>query len=184
MNLQYSAIGQNNQERLKACREFWSSDSANGISRVSSIFPESSTVYEKSRNTSFDYAAGTISDSIVFTDDDAYKSDLPDGILKYKVTLSSTNGVKRFTRVNDIQSLKEKLTVSDLKTLRQVSITADVISLPSYGLFHGKNFINSKTSELNALLNEAEFYIVSDQTTVDLGNGTSNRVINYVIPTT
>ena len=184
MSLQYSAIGQNNQARLKACREFWSSDSANGISRVSAIFPESATVYEKSRNTSFDYAAGTISDSVVFTDDDAYKSDLPDGILKYKVTLSSTNGVKRFTRVNDIQSLKEKLTVSDLKTLRQVSITADVISLPSYGLFHGKNFINSKTSELNALLNEAEFYIVSDQTTIDLGNGTSNRVINYVIPTT
>jgi len=184
MNLQYSAIGQNNQERLKACREFWSSDSANGISRVSSIFPESATVYEKSRNTSFDYAAGKISESVVFTDDDAYSSDLPDGILKYKVTLNSTNGVNRFTRVNDIQALKEKLTVSDLKTLRQVSITADVISLPSYGLFHGKDFINSKTEELNALLNEAEFYTISDQTTVDLGNGTSNRVINYVIPTT
>ena len=184
MSLEYSAIGLNNKKRLEACREFWSSDSANGISRVSSIFPESATVYEKSRNTSFDYAAGKISDSVVFTDDDAYKSDLPDGILKYKVTLNSTNGVNRFTRVNDIQALKEKLTVSDLKTLRQVSITADVISLPSYGLFHGKDFINSKTEELNALLDELEFYTISDQTTVDLGNGTSNRVINYVIPTT
>jgi|14BtaG_2_1085337.scaffolds.fasta_scaffold01639_4 hypothetical protein len=183
MTVDYCAVGVNNRDRLNACKNFWSSDSANAVVRASALFPESGTLYEKSRSTSFDYGAGKISETITLTDDDSYKSDLPDGILKYKTTINRQDGVKRFTRVNDIESLKEKLTISDNKTLTNASITAEAVSLPQYGLFHGKNFLNSKTSELNSLLQASEFYIVSDQTSIDLANGTANRVISYVIPT-
>ena len=184
MTVDYCAVGVNNRERLNACRNFWSSDSANAVVRASDLFPESGTLYEKNRSTSFDYGAGKISETITFTDDDSYRSDLPDGILKYKTTINSQNGVKRFTRVNDLDSFAEKLTISDNKTLTNVSITAEAVAIPQYGLYHARDFLDSKTSELQGLLNSSEFYVMSDQYSIDLANGTANRVISCVIPTT
>lgn len=182
LSLEYSAIEKNNRERLKAAKAFRSGDSQSD--KVRSLFSEAGSLYEKSRNTSFDYGVGKISESVVFTEDDAYNSGtLPAGILKYKKTLNSTNRVNRFTIINDIEKLKQKLAVSSLKTLRQASVTAEAVALPCFGLYHARDFLNSKTSDLNSLLGEGGYFIISDQTTVDLGNGTANRVINYVIPT-
>jgi len=109
---------------------------------------------------------------------------LPEGILKYKTTINSQNGVKRFTRVNDIESLKEKLTISDNKTLTNVSITAEAVAITQYGLYHARDFLDSKTSELQGLIGSSTFYVTSDQYSIDLANGTANRVISCVIPTT
>jgi hypothetical protein len=182
LSLEYSAIGKNNRERLKAAKAFRSGDSQS--SKVTALFSDAGAINEKSRTTSFDYGSGKISDTVVFTDDDAYKSDLPDGILKYKVTVNSTNGVNRFTRINNVENLKEELTVSDLKTLTQVSVTAEATSLPCFGFFHARDFLNGKTSELIGLMQGGgSVYVVSDATTVDLGGGTSTRVINGIIPT-
>jgi|14BtaG_2_1085337.scaffolds.fasta_scaffold00033_58 hypothetical protein len=178
----YTSKGVNNQQRIQSARDFWYSDVSNFAARVVSFFSDAGSVYEKTKTTALNYAQGSITDTVVFTDDDSYENDLPEGILKYQVTINRTNAVKRITRVADIETLKEKLTVSDNNTLVQVTITAMCVSIPSYGKFHGKNFLNSKTTELNNLLNASEYYIVNDQNTIDLANGTTNRVINYVIP--
>lgn len=178
----YTSKGENNQQRLQAARTFWSNDVLGYATRVTNFFSDAGVIYEKSKNTGFDYGAGSVSDTTVFTNDDSYKNDLPEGILKYQITISKTNGIPRTTKISDINSLKEKLVVSNLNTLTQVTITAMAVSIPTFGIFHGKNFLNSKTTELNNLLDAAEFYTLSDQTTIDLANGTTNRVINYVIP--
>ncbi len=181
---EYASIGVNNRERLKASRAFWSEQSLYDVTRVLALYPSAGSIYEKNRQVTFDYSSGKIIDDIVFTNDPAYAQGLPEGILKFKITMNKDNGVNRFARIMDIESLKEKLTISSLKTLAQASVTAETISSPDYGLFHGKNFLNSKTSELNAVLGEDTYYITSDQTTIDLANGTTSRVINYVIPQT
>jgi hypothetical protein len=179
----YKSVGKDNRARFDSCRDFWNVDTGGSAARVAALFPEATAIFEKNRNTVIDYGEATISDTIVYTDDPEFdQSSLPEGILKYKKTLQYNSGVDRFTRVIDVEGNPEKLTISSNKTLSTATVTAEAVSVQAYGQDYAKNFLAGKTSELNDLLQAAEFYITSDVYNIDLANGTTSRVINYVIP--
>ena len=89
--------------------------------------------------------------------------------------------VKRSSVVLDLTNLKEKLVTSDLNKLGSATVTATVTSDPAYGKFYGKDFLNGKTSEMNAFLQETTFYAASDVMKSNLSDGTTTRVIQYII---
>lgn len=183
LSVKYKASGKNISQRYDNTVALWKSSNSQNEAKVVSLFAEASgLIYESSRNSSISRSDGEITDNITFSTNTTYNTaDLPDGIIKYDITISKTNKVKRHEKILDITSLTEKIATNNLDTLGQATVTATTIAEQSYGLYHGKNFLNTKTSEMNDALNEGTYYGVSDQTTIDLANGTTTRVISYII---
>jgi len=183
LSVRYKASGRSIFDRYNKTLELWNSSKALNEIKVSRLFPESlGVIFESSRSSSILKSEGVVEDKIVFTTNDDYNnSSLPDGILKYQLTLNKTNQIKRSEKILDLTSLREKLIVSDLDTLGQASVTASAVADPNYGIYHAKEFLKTKTSEMEAKLSESTYYLVGDQTTIDLSNGTTNRVISFVI---
>ena len=80
----------------------------------------------------------------------------------------------------DLTDLKEKLSVNNLLTVGQATISAEALANPSLGIFKAKQFLEGKTSELNAKVDEDIIHITSDVYTLNLAEGVASRVINYI----
>ena len=187
MTIEYCAVSTTNMSRLNASKTFRETDKTQMPVRVVNLFPSITNIYKKAQNLTYDYGTGKIIEEITYTDDDSYDDNLPDGILKSKFTVQVNNGVNRFTKFVDLNDLREKLTTSDNKTLTTVTITNEAVSSTCFGVNHGRNYLESSTADFVALLLSVlpavtDFYVTNDQYTIDLSNGTTSRVISYVIP--
>lgn len=184
LSVSYKAKGKNVLQRYDNVISYWTSLRDKNEEKVFALFSEAQNViFEKSRTASMNKTSGSITETIVFSTDKTYDTGaLPDGIIKYRISVSKQDKVKRNTVVVDLLNLKQKIVRSDLDTLGSASVTATAISHPSYGAFKSKDFLKSKTSEMNDALEESgAYYATSDQITTDLVNGTTTRVINYII---
>ena len=182
LNVNYQANGKNLKNRYDNTIALWNSLKDSNEVKVEGLFVEASDIYEKSRNANISKSTAQVKETITYTDNDAYdNSSLPDGILKYDVVVSKNPKIPRTSKILDVTSLREKLVVSNLDALGQGTVTATAISIPTFGLLYSKDFLNSKTSEMNSGLSETGYYATSDESTIDLSNGTANRVINYII---
>ena len=183
LNIKHKASGINLYDRYNKTIALWQSLKGGNETKVVSLFPEADgTIYETSRTCGISKSRGEVTETITFTTNSAYDSaGLSEGILKYSLTLNKTNKIPRTEKIIDLDGLKEKLVVSDYNALGQATVTATVVADPSHGIFHGKEFLHGKTSEMEAKISEASYYLSSDQYTIDLSNGTTTRVINFVI---
>lgn len=182
LSVEYRSKGKNIQQRYDNVISLWESARDKNKAKVQGLFSEATSIYEQNRSASINKVGGTVTEDITFSTDDTYNTtSLPDGIIKYNISVSKQEKVKRNAVVLDITNLKQKLVTKDLNKLGSASVTATAISEPSYGNFHAKDFLNSKTSEMNAALEEDNYYATNDQITIDLVNGTTTRVIQYII---
>lgn len=182
LTVEYKAKGENNRQKYDNVISLWTSARDKNKIKVSGLFSEATSIYEKSRSAVIDKNMGSVRENISFSTDDSYDSvGLPAGIIKFKIEVSKQDKVKRSSVVLDLVNLKQKLVTSNLNKLGSATVTATALSEQSFGQFHAKEFLNSKTSEMNASLGEATYYATSDQVSTDLANGTTTRVINYII---
>ena len=182
LSVTYKAKDKNSQTRYDSVIALWTSNKDKNDSKVLGLFSEATDIYEKSRSATIDKPQGLVTENIKYTTDDSYDSGpLPKGILKFNLSIEKQDKIKRSSKVLDLTNLKEKLIISDLNKLGSATVTATVTSDPAYGNFHGKDFLNGKTSEINAFLEETTFYAASDLVTSNLSDGTTTRVIQYVI---
>lgn len=182
LNVTYSAKDKNSQTRYDSVISLWNANKDQNESKVSGLFSEATAIYEKSRSATIDKPQGSITEDIKYTTDDTYDSGpLPKGILKFDISIQKQDKVKRSSTVVDIINLKEKLVTSSLDKLGSATVTATTTSDPSYGINYGKDFLKGKTTEMNAALEESNYYATSDLITSNLVDGTTTRVIQYII---
>lgn len=182
LSVTYKSIGKNTEERYKKTYETWKSSREDNVSKVTGLFSEATGIYEKSRSCNIQKSKGIVTENIIYTTQEAYNSNsFPEGILKYQIQVSKQEKIPRTSKVLDIINLKEKLVTSSSDSLGRASVTVTAVAPPEYGMFHGKNFLNGKTNDMNDALDEATYYGTSDQISIDLAKGTTTRVINYII---
>lgn len=182
LSVTYTAKDKNSQTRYDSVLALWKSYRDQNESKVSGLFSEATGIYEKSRSATINKPEGSVTEEIKYSTDDSYDSaPLPKGILKFDISVQKQDKVKRSTAILDISNLKEKLVTSNLNKLGSATVTATTTSDPAYGNFHGKNFLNGKTTEMNAALEETDYYATSDVITSNLSDGTTTRVIQYII---
>jgi len=185
LSVNYKAKGRNKYVRYNEVLNLWTSQKDNNKLKVLALFQEATSIYEKSRQTSISKSNGSVTESIVFTTKDAYdNSNLDDGITKYEVNISKNERVQRSAPIIDIETLKQKIVTSNLNKLGQATVTAIAVASPERGQFHAKNFLNddARTTDMNNCLDvDGNFYATSDKTTTNISNGSSTRVINYII---
>lgn len=182
LKVTYKSKDKNSQTRYDSVIALWNSYKDQNDSKVLGLFSEATDIYEKSRSATIDKPKASITENIKYTTDDSYNSGpLPKGILKFGISIDKQDKVKRTTEVLDLLNLKQKLVVSDLDKLGSATVTATTTADPAYGIHHGKNFLNGKTSEMNEALEETDYHGVSDVITSNLDNGTTTRVIQYII---
>lgn len=175
----FATTGKDKQARMGNTITLWSSWGL-GLAKILALFPEATSIYEKSRNISSDNARAKISDNSVFSTDDSYNSDpLPAGILKYKETYSKKNQTKRSEIVFDLVSKEQKIVKNELETVESASATASATFSQGTGREDVESFLKGKTGALKSLINEPDAKTTSDQFTIDLGAGTASRVISY-----
>ena len=178
LSINYGSTGKNNRDKFAKTKALWLSEQDTNMSRVKNLF-HPSDIFEKSRTTNFARSEGKIDETVVFTDDPSYKSN-DDGILKFKIQRSKTHQIKRVSPILDLADLKGKLAVNNLLTVGQATISAEAIASPTLGIFKSKDFLEEKTSELNAKVDEDIIHITSDVYNLNLGDGVASRVINYI----
>jgi hypothetical protein len=182
LSVTYKAKDKNSQTRYDSVIALWTSNKDNNESKVVGLFSEATEIYEQSRSATIDKPKGSVTENIKYTTNDSYDSGpLPKGILKFNISIQKKDKVKRNEVVLSVKDLKQKLVVSDLNALGSATVTATVTADPAYGIHHGKNFLNGKTTEMNAALEEADFHGTSDVVTSNLVDGTTTRVIQYII---
>ena len=178
LSIEYRSKGKNNRDRFKQSKALWLSEQDANYGRIKNLF-HTGDLFEKSRTTNFNHSEGFIAETILFTTDPSYAS-TNDGILKFKTQRAKTHQIKRVASILDLKDRKGKLSVNDLLTVGQATISAEAIANPSLGIFKAKEFLEGKTSELNAKVDEDIIHITSDVYTLNLGEGVASRVINYI----
>lgn len=182
LSITYTAKNKNSQTRYDSVISLWNANKDENESKVSGLFSEATEIYEKSRSATIDKPKGLVTENIIYTTDNTYNSAaLPTGILKFDLSIQKQEKIKRNKKVLDVANLKEKLVTSNLDKLGSATVTAKTTADPSYGIHYGKNFLNGKTSEMNASLQESVYYATSDVITSNLAEGTITRVIQYII---
>tara|TARA_B100000131_G_scaffold15296_1_gene15638 strand:+ start:65 stop:1606 length:1542 start_codon:yes stop_codon:yes gene_type:complete len=179
LNVNYNSTGKNSREKFKNVKASWVAEQSNNTVRIRRLFHPTVDFFEKARNTTFAKTDGKITERVTFTTDPSYNTD-EDGVLKFKIQSSKTHKIRRIEALKDLGDLHGKVVVNDLKTVGQASITAEAIASPTLGIFKAKDFLESKTSELNARVGEDIIHITSDVSSVNLGDGVANRVISYI----
>ena len=179
LTINYSSTGKNNREKFKNVKASWVATQETNIAKIKCLFHPSVDFFEKSRNTNFAKTNGKIVDRITFTTDPAYNTD-EDGILKFKTKSSKTHKIRRIGVLKDLADLHGKVVVNDLKTVGQATMTAEAVASPTLGIFKARDFLQNKTLELNARVGEDIIHITSDVSSLNLGDGTASRVINYI----
>jgi hypothetical protein len=175
----YKSNGKTDREKFDNAKTFWISQKSNNESKIQTCFVEATAIYEKNRSSNFNKTEGNITENIVFTTDPSYQNQ-GDGVLKFKVNLSRNKKIKRSQVVLDLADLNEKLVVNDLKTVGSATVTAQTTMNPSLGLYAPKNYLETKTSDLNNFVTGDITCITSDVISLELGNGTASRTINYL----
>jgi hypothetical protein len=180
--VEYKSKGPNVKARYDNTLSLWESSKDENMPKVLRLFPEATSIYEKSRSVNLKKSAGGITENIIFSTDEGYNSSgLPSGIVKYSINVSKQEKIKRNSVVLDLINLKQKLVTSNLDRLGSASVTATATCDQAYGIFHAKDFLASKTSEMNNHLEEETYYATTDVMQIDLSSGTATRVINYII---
>lgn len=170
LNIDISSIGKTKVEKLKKAKEFWGSIVPTYKSKVASLFTEASPIYEKNRSTSFSQKEGKISETVVYTDEESYQ-DLPEPILKLKITYSTNPQLDRMrTFVDTVNKLEKVEFTENLKTIGNGSITAEAVAKKSAGLMAAKEYLENEISNPSG-------NITSD--TFSISESLSSRVINY-----
>ena len=179
LSANYKAKGKTDREKFNNAKDLWISHKENNITKVEGVFAGIQTIYEKSRNSSFQKTEGKITETIVFTTDPAYAHQ-DDGLLKFKVTVNNTKKIKRNQVVFDLADLKDKLIINDLKSIGSASVTANATIDPKRDLYGGKERLLARTSEIQEYVTGSKIFMASDVISLDLGQGTSSRTINYL----
>jgi hypothetical protein len=179
LTMTYSSLGENNRERFANSKAAWVAHQPLNTTKIIRLFHPLRAIFEKSRNTNFQKTEGQITETIVFTTDPAYAT-TDDGVLKFEIQTSKTRKINRIDRLLDLRDLEGKVVTSELQTVGAASVTASALASPTLGIFKAKDFLESKTSELNARVGEDIIHITSDVSSLNLGDGTASRVINYI----
>ena len=179
LSANYKAKGKTDREKFNKAKDLWISQKANNITKVESVFADLPEIYEKSRNSNFQKTEGTVTESVIFTTDPAYQHQ-SDGLLKFKVTVNNTKKIKRNQVAFDLSDLKEKLVINDLESVGSARVTANATIDPKRDLYGGKNALLARTSEMQEYVTGSTVFKVSDTISLDLGQGTSSRTINYL----
>jgi len=179
LNIQYNSLGKNNKEKFINTKAIWIREQPLQETRIARLFHPTVPIYEKARSTNFAKSEGNISENISFTTDDSYK-DNDDGVLKLKKTLNKTHQINRIEKFLDLQNLKEQVVTNNLKTVGNASVSAQAVVSQSAGIYKAKTILEEKTEELTELVNEDITHITSDSITLNLGEGTATRNINYI----
>ena len=82
--------------------------------------------------------------------------------------------------MNVILRCFSQIVQNDKKTVGQANVSAEAIVSQSVGIYKAKEILESKTEELNQLVNEDVIHITSDTITTNLGEGTASRALNYL----
>ena len=175
----YKSKGKTDREKFDKAKSLWVSQKAQNETKIQSCFVEATTIYEKNRSSNFNKTEGNIQETVIYTDDPSYTSQ-DDGVLKFKVNLSRDKKIKRNQVILDLSDLNEKLMGNDLKTVGAASVTAQATIDPTRGLYGAKNYLESKTSDLNKFVTGDITCMTSDVISLELGNGTASRTINYL----
>lgn len=175
----YNSKGKTDREKYTNARDLWTSQKSNNEAKVQTCFVEATSIFEKNRSSSLNKTEGNITESVTFTTDPSYQNQ-DDGVLKFKVNVSKNKKIKRNQVVLDLADLNEKLVVNDLQTVGSATVTAQTTMNPSIGLYAAKNYLETKTSDLNKFVTGDITCITSDVVSLELGNGTASRTINYL----
>lgn len=179
LNIQFTSQGKNQIDKFNNSKQSWINEQPNYGDKIKRLFHPLQNFYEKSRSTNFQKSDGKISESVVFTTDDSYESS-DDGLLKLKKRVSKNFQIQRIEKFLDIGDLKDQVVQSDLKTVGNATVTADAIVSQSAGVYKAKEILESKTEELNEMVDEDVIHITSDVVNLNLGEGTASRTLNYL----
>ena len=101
-------------------------------------------------------------------------------MLKFKKTLNKTHKINRLHKFLDLVNLEDQIVVNDKKTVGQASVTAEAVTSQSMGIYDVRNVLESKTSEMNEMVDENVIHIINDVINLNLGQGTASRSIQYL----
>jgi hypothetical protein len=185
LSAEYSSDGRSRFEKLANAKEFWSSQIPYQKSKVTNLFSgdDANLIYENARDTSFDSEKSSVSDKVSYSTDPSFNGEyLDSGIAFLRKQVSLTNPVPRSSKIFSItDTLSDKVVVKtvdgvDLNTAGNGTITLDAAGSPHRGLFYSKNFLISfNPNELD----EPNVFVNSDTTTLNIQNGSCQRVIAY-----
>lgn len=179
LSIEYVSDGKNNIDKFKNTRASWGNEQPLYPLKIRRLFNPTFQFFEKSRSTNFLKTEGKITESVVFTSDDAYQSS-DDGLLKFKKTLNKTNQINRLEKFLNLEDLTDQIVQSNLKTVGQASVSAEATVSQSAGILKAKEILQSKTAELNELVDEDVIHITSDTTSLNLGDGKATRNLTYL----
>ena len=179
LNVEFTSDGKNQIAKFNNARSSWGNEQGLYTTKIRRLFHPTVAFFEKSRSTNFLKTEGKISESLKYTTDDSYQP-LGDGLLKLKKTISKTHQIKRIEKFLNLESLEDQIVQSNMKTVGQASVSAEAIVSQSAGIYKAKEILESKTEELNQLVDEDVIHITSDTITTNLGQGTANRTLNYL----
>jgi len=179
LSVEYNSNGKNILEKFKNSRQSWINENTTYIDKIQRLFHPTVPYFEKSRQTSFLKSDGKINESVVFTTDDSYNS-TDDGLLKLKKTLTKNHQIKRIEKFLALETLEDQIVQSNLKTVGKATVRADAVVSQTAGINRAKEILESKTSSLNELVDENIIHITSDVFSVNLGEGSATRTINYL----
>ena len=80
----------------------------------------------------------------------------------------------------NINSRKDEVAVSALRTVGQASVKAEATVSQSMGIYKAQEILESKTDELNDLVDEDVIHITQDVVSLNLGQGTATRSLSYL----
>ena len=80
----------------------------------------------------------------------------------------------------NLEDLTDQIVQSNLKTVGQASVSAEATVSQSAGILKAKEILQSKTAELNELVDEDVIHITSDTTSLNLGDGKATRNLTYL----
>ena len=179
LSINFSSDGKNQVAKFSNARSSWGGEQGFYEDKIKRLFHPTVLFFEKSRSTNFLKTEGKIKESIKYTTDDSYQT-MGDGLLKLKKTISKTNQIKRIEKFFSLQGLEDQIVQNDKKTVGQANVSAEAIVSQSVGIYKAKEILESKTEELNQLVNEDVIHITSDTITTNLGAGTASRTLNYL----
>jgi hypothetical protein len=179
LEIQISSTGKNNKEKFINSKKAWINEQPFYQDKIQRLFHPLVNFFEKSRDTNFQKSNGTISETVQFITDSAYNTS-QDGLLKFTKTLSKTHQIDRIEKYFNIHSLKDEVVTNSLKTVGKAQVKAEAIVSQSMGIYKAQEILESKTSELNDLVDEGVIHITSDVTRLSLGDGRATRSIGYI----
>ena len=179
ISIQFSSKGKNKKEKFAHSKAAWIAEQTAYPVKIQRLFHPVVDIFEKSRTTNFGKSKGEISENVVFTTDPAYTPS-EDGLLKLKKTLSKTHQINRIEKFLGIAENEDMVVTNNLKTVGGASVSAEATVSQSMGIYKAQEILESKTAELNDLVDEDVICITSDTVSLNLGGGTASRKIQYL----